>query len=268
MALFFRRPEGLPLAVNSNVPGIVSGYGLVADGHIEISGGTFQGGSGLTAGIGGETVTSTGLGTISISNGNFLGGNGTTVAFLGGTGLVVIANTAGISGGTFSGGINGGTQGESLLYEGYDTGKGSSLSISGGLFSGEIGFDLYSPLNSLSFFGSGFDLTANGTLTGTLADRTPINTVLDSFAGAYSTSLIQGPGGSEELRVVGGAAVPKPGSIVPLGLGIAGVALTCAARKIRQLSRVRRCEQGQWRPGERTARRRAAGWPRTGGMMP
>ena len=102
----------------------------------------------------------------SISGGGFHGGDCPVGS--GGTGLVLSldGSTSGtISGGIFSGGNGSTGPGTSLAFIGFDS---SSLSISGGVYSGPIAISLQSS-STISFSGTGLAYSG-GMLTGTLSD--------------------------------------------------------------------------------------------------
>jgi hypothetical protein len=209
------------------------GWGLLAHGNVDISGGTFQGG---TPGIGGEGGNAAivanlnpGVGTtINVSGGTFQGAATTSAAAFGGTGLEILSGgTTTISGGTFSGGLNGSQYGGQNDYSLTFSGGGQSVvDISGGKFMSPLEASLAGN-DSFSFFGSAFDVQTTPSepwryqVSGVLADGTPLNIQFYTNANTYTETLL--PTGVEQLTFNFTAVVPEPASWLLLLVGIAGL---------------------------------------------
>ena len=208
---------------------------------VMISDGLFKGGTGVGAfGLGGEGLAL--QSNFTISGGTFQGGAGSSA---GGTsaffslGQNGVAQTGTITGGTFLNGA--GVIGGLGIFED----SRSAIDISGGNFNGSpLGHYIEGQLynwSTLSFLGSQLSWTPivsdifgdNFLLTGTLLDGNTINLDI-GFPGATvtETSIPQGV----EITFQG---VPEPSSVVMLGVGILGIALVYIAKRIRR-SRVSR----------------------------
>ena len=170
---------------------------------VQILGGTFQGGDSLhiTGGVGAGID-----GNFDIGGGTFRGGIG------GAGGAVGAALNVGGHGTTQSGSISGGTfvPGEAIDYVAiFNVGSSSTLSVSGGTFSGGLFATLGDDSSTLDFFGRNLNWTQqtgafgsyDGMLTGTLSDGTPLDLELDlriptsqpgSYLGVFLTRNPQG----------------------------------------------------------------------------
>jgi hypothetical protein len=218
--------------VGNPFPGNSGGYGLLVSGEgasVQISGGTFMGGNGYNGGIGAVLASS---GGVSVSGGNFEGGNSTYNLGVVGTGLEVLAGDNSITGGSFVGGKGGALGDYSLIYAA--GGNSSSLSISGGTFSGPIEF-FVGDGQSFFFLGSRFELNSvenQGLLTGTLADGSSIDLTLVTAGLFPSPWVASEPSGVEAFGFgVNPFAVPEPSSWLLLAFG--GIGSAVANRRAR-----------------------------------
>jgi hypothetical protein len=207
------------------IPGMAANLSAA---KISISGGMFQegsqapGGGVVTDGLGAVRIVSD---NFSISGGTFLGGGG------GGTvradvGLTVYGSGT-ISGGTFTGGPLGSGNTESLRVGGV---PGSDLVVTGGLFTGPINLALIDTA-SASFVGTDLNFDRHtGLLSGKLLNGDLIDTQV-LLQQPTQVTYHSGPNGE-----IATFAIPEPSSFLTMAIGIGGVALAVATKRLRRRS--------------------------------
>jgi hypothetical protein len=226
---FFSASGGTVTGGNAGMPGFSGGFALSSAGTdsgglgVVISGGVFRGGDGFGGGQSG--------GAVGISDNNF-SITGGTFEHGAGVGVGVASFALGdrppgshgvISGGSFLGNIG------SQLF------NRSVLDISGGSISGKMSSRM-SNGSSLNFFGNNLTWTPTssssfeimGDLTGQLSDGSSVDLPLTVIS---IDGVVKQTGNGSEISFL---SIPEPSSVVMLALGIAGVALACVLKSIRQ----------------------------------
>ena len=243
----FTATGGLVQGAEGNQPNESGGWGLLSNGSVQISGGTFLGGSGFTGG--GAAVIAGGNDQVLISGGTFQAGASTSG--FGSSPALTLQLVQGtteteITGGNFLGASGNPLLNSSLYYQAqYQTpGDSSALNISGGVFSDNMQIALYIG-DTLSFIGRGFAFNGGspiGTLTGTLADGNTINTTISMY-NEFSVQTQTLAGNLEEITFTGlsapppGGTTPEPTSIEMLAIGLLGLVASRAYRSRRRLDR-------------------------------
>jgi hypothetical protein len=215
-------PNGGTLNVSS---GTISGGSagnalgvLVSAGTANLSGGTISGGSyGVaihtgTVNLSGSAISASSQG-IEVQGGTLNVSAGTVS---GDTGVVVQAVFSSVAVNVSGGAIMGGSYGFRIA--------SGPVSISGGSISGGV-YGVALSGGALSIFGCGLQLSAAGQLTGTLQDRTPINTntsglgpgnLMSTCPATYAWSGVLQPVNAD------GSSVFKLGSTVPVKFALTG----------------------------------------------
>jgi hypothetical protein len=179
---------------------IVGGSGKQTDGinagfsTVNIHGGSFTGGSGTTSAHGMKVASS----TVNIYNGSFTGGSGASC------GLVTLESVVNIYGGNFTGG-------NADFSSGIFAGSSTVVNIYGGSFAANNGWFGIVPAatSTVNIYGTYFDLgfgavtLTSGTLTGTLADGTLLNT---TFSLDWGGQIVLSP-------------IPEPATLLLLSVG-------------------------------------------------